>query len=194
MYLYILSSFHPFLHPLSQRSPTFLVLGTSFMEDNFSMDGVGREMVLVLPAAHLLLCLAPNTPQTTPSMAQGLGTSPLTHLSHASLVPFLCQAVCVRACTVASVVSNLCDPMDCSLPGSSVPRILQAGIWSGLPYPPPGDLSGPGIKRFLQWQADSLPLAPKVKLSPEDTKVTRSGLVPSFRELKDQSRCGKLVD
>ena len=81
---------------------------------------------------------------------------------------------------------TLCDPMDCSLPGSSVYRILQAGIWSGLPYPPPGDLSDPGIKCFLQ--ADSLPLVPNVKLSPEDVKVTRSGLVPSFRELKDESR------
>ena len=31
----------------------------------------------------------------------------------------------------------LCDLMDCSLPGSSVHRILQA-YWSGLPFPPPG--------------------------------------------------------
>ena len=148
------------------------------------MDGVGREMVLVLPAAHLLLCLVPNMPQTILSMVQGLGTSPLTHLFHESLVPFLCQAVCVRACSVAQSCPTFCNPMDCSLPGSSVHRILQAGIWSGLPYPPPGDLSDLGIRRFLQWQADSLPLAPSVKLSPEDIKVTRSGLVPSFRELK----------
>ena len=158
------------------------------------MDGVGGEMVLVLPAAHLLLCLVPNMPQNTLSMAQGLGTSPLTHLFHESLVPFLCQALCVRACSVAQSCPTLCNPMDCSLPGSSVHRILQAGIWRGLPYPPPGDLSDPGIRRFLQWQADSLPLAPSLKLSPEDIKVTRSGLVPSFRELKDQSKCGKLVD
>ena len=40
---------------------------------------------------------------------------------------------------------TLCDPMDCSLPGSSVHGILQARIWSGLPFPSPGDLSGPGI-------------------------------------------------
>ena len=162
MYLYILSSFHPSVHPLSQRSPTFLALGTSFTEDNFSTDGVGREMVLVLPAAHLLLCLVPNTPQTILSMAQGLGTSPLTRLFHESLVAFLCQAVCVRACSVAQSCPTLCNPLDCSLPGSSVHRILQAGIWSGLPYPPPGDLSDPGIRRFLQWPADSLPLAPSV--------------------------------
>ena len=112
------------------------------------MDGVGGEMVLVLPAAHLLLCLVPNMPQNTLSMAQGLGTSPLTHLFHASLVPFLCQALCVRACSVAQSCPTLCNPMDCSLPGSSVHRILQAGIWRGLPYPPPGDLSDPGIRCF----------------------------------------------
>ena len=30
----------------------------------------------------------------------------------------------------------LCDPMDCSLPGSSVHRILQAGIleWAAIPF------------------------------------------------------------
>ena len=38
---------------------------------------------------------------------------------------------------------TLCDPMDCSLPGSSVHRIFQA---SGLPCPPPGDLPNPGIE------------------------------------------------
>ena len=36
---------------------------------------------------------------------------------------------------------SLCDPMDCSPPGSSVHGILQQEYWSGLPYPSPGDLS-----------------------------------------------------
>ena len=34
--------------------------------------------------------------------------------------------------------------MDCSLPGSSVHGIVQEGIGSGLPCPPPGDLPDPG--------------------------------------------------
>ena len=38
----------------------------------------------------------------------------------------------------------LCDPMDCSLPGSSVH--VRQEYWSGLPYPPPGNLSDPVIK------------------------------------------------
>ena len=33
-----------------------------------------------------------------------------------------------------------------SLPGSSVHGISQARIWSGLPFPSPGDLPNPGIK------------------------------------------------
>ena len=32
---------------------------------------------------------------------------------------------------------TLCDPMDCSPPGSPVPGILQARTWSGLPFPSP---------------------------------------------------------
>ena len=34
---------------------------------------------------------------------------------------------------------TLCDPMDCSPPGSSVHRVLQEKYWSGLPCPPPED-------------------------------------------------------
>ena len=31
--------------------------------------------------------------------------------------------------------------------------------WSGLPFPPSGNLPGPGILRLLRWQTDPLPLA-----------------------------------
>ena len=41
---------------------------------------------------------------------------------------------------------TLCNPMDCSLPGSSVHGILQARYWSGLLWPPPGDLPNPGVE------------------------------------------------
>ena len=41
---------------------------------------------------------------------------------------------------------TLCDPMNCRLPGSSVPGILQARILSGLPCPPSEDLPHPGIE------------------------------------------------
>ena len=65
---------------------------------------------------------------------------------------------------VTQLCPTLCDPMDCSPPGSSVPGICQARIWSGLPFPSPGDLPNPGIEPVsltsnLHWQADFLPSA-----------------------------------
>ena len=41
---------------------------------------------------------------------------------------------------------TLCDPVDCSPPGSSFRGILQAGIRSGLSYSLPGYLPNAGIK------------------------------------------------
>ena len=45
-------------------------------------------------------------------------------------------------------MSDSCNPMDCSLPVSSVHGILQATPlhWSGLPFPSPGDLPVPEIE------------------------------------------------
>ena len=47
-------------------------------------------------------------------------------------------------------MSDSCDPMDCSLPGSSVLGesigFSRQEYWSGLPFPSPGDLLDPGIK------------------------------------------------
>ena len=41
---------------------------------------------------------------------------------------------------------TLCNPINCSLPGSSVHGIFQARIWSGLPFPSTGDLPERGVK------------------------------------------------
>ena len=49
-------------------------------------------------------------------------------------------------CSVAKSCLTLCNPMDYSLSGSSVHRISQARIPSGLLCPPPGHLPDPGIK------------------------------------------------
>ena len=43
------------------------------------------------------------------------------------------MCVCVRV--RAPLCPTLFDPMDCSLPCSSVHAILQAGVLSGLPFP-----------------------------------------------------------
>ena len=61
----------------------------------------------------------------------------------ASFMPLYLPA-CVPAKSIQSC-PTLCDPVDCSLPGSSVHGILQARIleWVASPL---GDLSNPGIK------------------------------------------------
>ena len=51
--------------------------------------------------------------------------------------------------------------MGCSLPGSSVQRILQTGILEWIAISSPGNLSDPGIEsRSPELQADFLPSEP----------------------------------
>ena len=69
----------------------------------------------------------------------------------------------VRAC---SVLSDSCDPMDCSPPGSFVHRISQARILESIAISSsrgssrPGDFPNPGIELTSPaWQVGSLPLS-----------------------------------
>ena len=49
-------------------------------------------------------------------------------------------------CSATWSCATLCDPTDCSPPGSSVQGTPQQEYWSGLPGPPPGDLPDPWIE------------------------------------------------
>ena len=71
----------------------------------------------------------------------------LVHLSYSLSVPGgpLPRTLKVKVLAAQSC-PTLCDPMDCSPPGSSVHGILQARILDGLPFPSPGNLPDPGIK------------------------------------------------
>ena len=52
---------------------------------------------------------------------------------------------------------TLCDPMDDCPPDSSDMDFPMHEYWSGLPFPPPGNLPDPGIKPGSPaLQADSL--------------------------------------
>ena len=66
---------------------------------------------------------------------------------------------------------TLCNPMDCTLPSSSVDLILQQEYWSELPCPPPGvepvSLPSPAL------QADSLPLSLSKKVKKKKSHFTR---------------------
>ena len=78
-------------------------------------------------------------------------------------LPFLIFPLCV----FAQVCPTLCDPLDCSPPGSSVRGIFQQEDWSESPFPPSGNLPDPGIKPVSPMspalQVDSLPAKPSGK-------------------------------
>ena len=75
---------------------------------------------------------------------------------------------------------TLHDPVDCSPPGSSVHEVSRREFWSGVPFPPPGDLPDPGTElesqSLLHWQVGSLPLSqlwsPGSALSPDSYPST----------------------
>ena len=50
------------------------------------------------------------------------------------------------ACSVVQLYPTLCNPTDCSSPGSSVHGIFQQEYWSGLPFPPSGNLPESGVE------------------------------------------------
>ena len=49
-------------------------------------------------------------------------------------------------CLVTKLSPTLWDPIDCSLPDSSVHGISRQTYWSGLSFPSPRNLPDPGIK------------------------------------------------
>ena len=51
-----------------------------------------------------------------------------------------------HCCLVTQSCLFFCKPMNCNLPGSSSMVFSGQEHWSGLPFPPPGDLPHPRIK------------------------------------------------
>ena len=67
-----------------------------------------------------------------------------------------------------SVVSDSCDPMDYSPPGSTMGFSRQE-YWGELPFPSLGDLPDPGVEPGSPTlQADSVPSEPPEKPSEQD--------------------------
>ena len=80
--------------------------------------------------------------------------------------------MCVHAKSLQSYLT-LCNPVDHSLPGSSVHGICQARILEWVAMPSSGGIfltqgSNPHVLYLLHWQAGSLPLAPPETDAPKD--------------------------
>ena len=74
-----------------------------------------------------------------------------------------CVCVCVGVWVTRSC-PNLCDPMDCSLPGSSVHGVLQTRRMEWVSIPFTRESSWPRDQTLggsFAWQADSLPSEPQ---------------------------------
>ena len=67
---------------------------------------------------------------------------------------------------VAQSCPTLCDPVNCSLPGSFIHGIFQARLLELVAFPSPGDFPDPGIEpRSSALQADALSAEPPGKPS-----------------------------
>ena len=91
-----------------------------------------QELLLLLSHfSHVRLCVIPQTAVTRlprPWDSPGKNTGVGCH--------FLLQCMKVKSeSEVAQSCPTLSDPMDCSLPGSSIHGIFQAKYWSGVPLP-----------------------------------------------------------
>ena len=114
----------------------------------------------------------------------------------------VCVCVCVYAvlCLVAQSCLTLCDPMDCSSPGSSVHGDSQGfstqEYWSGLPCPSPGDLPHPGIEpgslRPLTHQGSLTPIESERKVKVKSLSHVRLFVDPMDCSPPGSSRRGIL--
>ena len=77
------------------------------------------------------------------------------------LIKWCMHSVCIKSC------QTLCDPMDCSLPGSSVHGIFQATILEWIVISSRGVFPNQGsnllLSSLLHWLAGSPPLEPPRK-------------------------------
>ena len=88
---------------------------------------------------------------------------------------------------VAQSCPTVCNPMNCTLLGSSGYGILQVRTLEWLAFPSPGDLPNPGIEsRSPALQLDSLPAEPPGK------PIVTKGFVQLYHFHQSQCIFGRL--
>ena len=104
---------------------------------------------------HVYLCVCKETQDMIIAVTSGV-----ERIFDSSEYPFFYH-MCAK---LLQLCLTLCDPMDCSISGSSVHRFLQVRILEWVSFSPPGDLPNPGVKPGSPTlQADSLPSVPPGK-------------------------------
>ena len=97
---------------------------------------------------------------------------------------------------IAQSCPTLCDPMDCSLPGSSAHGVLQARILEWVAVPFSRDVPNTGIEpRSPTLQADSLLAEPagKPKNTVVDSLSLLQGIFMTQKLNQGLLHCGKIL-
>ena len=86
------------------------------------------------------------------------------HCPRLIITPCVCVCVCVCVCELVSWVRFFVTPWTVAHQAPLSMGFSRQEYWSGLPFPPPGDLPSPGIKpQSPALQADPLPSEPPGK-------------------------------
>ena len=109
----------------------------------------------------------------------------LQRVGHECARTWVCtHAVCVSALKRQNTEESsvLCDPMDCSPPGSSVHGILQARIleWGAISFSRGSSQPRDRTLSLLHWQAGSLPLVPPGKPHKRHNYKSKSWIVDAW--------------
>ena len=89
-----------------------------------------------------------------------------------------------HCCLVAQSCLFFCEPMNCNPPGSSSMVFSGQEYWSGLPFPPPGDLPHPRIKLMFPCLLPCWPIIYLVAQMVNNLYVMQETWVPSL-DLED---------
>ena len=103
------------------------------------------------PPAQILeraALLTPEGPRPLPLAVPSVTPTMKTHQRR------VVETLICLSCLVAKLCLTLCDPRDCSLPGSSVPRISQTRILEWVAILSPEDLPDSGIEPVSSALAD----------------------------------------
>ena len=97
--------------------------------------------------------------------ASGLSSIFFPQITTSARSPHVFYWKIVSACWIAQLCPTLCDPMDCSPPGSSVHESLQATVleWVAMRLSRGSFWSNWHVFCILNWQVGSLSLAPPGK-------------------------------